>query len=103
MTVSGIGPQINSLQALRAQNAFMKIQKTREENIQEVLKDVKVSISSKEINTDSTVRSEPKVTFSPYINEIKTFADKHITENIKEDDIQEALKYGTSLFADYTA
>lgn len=104
MTVSGVATQLNILQALRAQNAFMKIPRAQEGDIQERKdEDVKVSISSKQINTEALNISKPQIPSSPYVTEIKAFADKYNTADIEENDIQEALKYGTSLFADYTA
>jgi len=100
MTVSGIGTTAGSLQVLRAQNAFMRVQRLREQDIQEIKDDVKVEISSKSISTESMPKTEP---YSPYVNEIKAYADRCGVEDIDREDIQDALKYGTSLLADYTA
>lgn len=108
MTVSGIGNHGESLQAIRAQNAFQRNAKISEQaqktaQIPEE-QEIKISISSKAIeqanNTDNEVKQR-KV--NPYVGEIKSFADKYNMEDVEEEDIEEALKYGTSLFANYTA
>ncbi len=108
MTVSSIGFNTNSLQAIRAKNAFQTVIKNNEktrENIN-IPKDegVKVSISSKILNTEmSSINNTISERENRFIGEIKEFADKYNITNVKEDDIQDALKYGTSLFADYIA
>ncbi len=112
MAISGIGFQENSLQVLRAQNAFQKTIKNIEES-QKTGKlpqqeDVKVSISLKNINKEAV--SDPHETMKrvqerkdPYISEIREFANKYNITDIEDQEIEEALKYGTSLLADYTA
>ena len=131
MTVSGIGFNTNSLQAIRAKNAFADCSQrlkgglcptvtpfnaSNQEAIkgsketQNIPKDtgVKVSISSKAINTNlSSVNNMENDALAQkensFVGEIKEFANRNNITNVEEDDIKEALKYGTSLFADYTA
>jgi len=110
MTVSAIGLQGNSIQAIRAQQAFQKAVKPQEE-MQKNLnmpqeEDVKVSISSRRINTPDFIsesRNEFQANKNPYIGEIKDFAEKYNITDVEEDDIEDALKYGTSLFANHIA
>ncbi len=116
MAVSGISSQENILQALRAQNAFQKAVKNNNEIPKSAkLPDehVKISISSKNISNLGQVSDKglqprqddievykPK---NPYVSEIQEFANKYQINSVQEEEIEEALKYGTSLFADYTA
>lgn len=104
MTVSGIGIQGNTLQAIRAQNAFKyntKIHQEPQKIEHQPDQDVKVSISSKSLdNSEKTLLQKVK---DPKVSEITDFATKYNIEDIDEEEIEEALKYGTSLFADYTA
>lgn len=109
MAVSGIGIQTSNLQILRAQNAFQNNIKTNEE-VQKCPQgfdeeDVKISISSKNltINDKSQVMEQVQNGKNGYISEIKEFANKCNITDVEEDDIQQALRYGTSLFVDHTA
>ncbi|HSA05577.1 MAG TPA: hypothetical protein P5556_00200 [Candidatus Gastranaerophilales bacterium] len=112
MTVSEIGFQTNILQSIRAQNAFQRTARNAEElnkapkmSLEE---DVKVSISSRDINRGNSVvnntdNTMTKASKNPYINEIKEFANKYNMADIEDADIQEALRYGTSLFVNHIA
>ena len=72
MTISGIGSQINSLQALRAKNAFINNIKQKEQiektpaNYEE---DVKVSIQSRQINqnTNNTINENNNLSVKRWI------------------------------------
>lgn len=110
MTISSVGFQANSLQAIRAQNAFQKSiqQKQEVERTQQGFdkQDVIVSLSSRslnnsEIQTTNQVQADNRK--NPYISEIKQFVTQNNISDIEEDDIQHALKYGTSLFVDQMA
>ena len=108
MTVSGIGFQGNSLQAIRAQHAFQRVVKSNDgvrENVKAPQEeDVKVSISSRNLNKESfSINNSETKPKNPYIGEIKEFMSRYDITDIEEEDIQEALQYGTSLFADHTA
>ncbi len=110
MTIGTIGSQDNILQVLRAQNAFQQSVK-RNDGAQKPVnlpkEDVKVSISSKNIDYQGKIGKEsetgPVRAKNPYIEEVQRFASSHNINDIEKEEIEEALKYGTSLFADYTA
>lgn len=95
MAISGIGSQINVLQAIRAQNAFAKKPAEKIESLQPIEKEfaVEPKITSK-IAFDKNDKN---------IMAVKNFAEKYNRTDVDEEDINYALRYGTSLFADYTA
>lgn len=113
MAIGGIGSGINNIQLLRARQAFENTNKLAKNK--EILKnsftdeDVTLSISSRqEIKKDNFINSEAEVSsFSKqnknYIGEIKEFMGKNNYKNLNEDEIKEALYYGTSILADYQA
>lgn len=112
MTVSSIGLQTDNLQILRAQNAFRKtlenLERAKQNTKPEQQEDIKEAIpsntsshwnygvSKKENETD--IRKE-----DTYVSEIKEFINKYNITEVEEDEIQSALRYGTSLLADYIA
>lgn len=112
MTISSIGNQADSLQILRAQNAFRKtlenLERTKqnakpaqEESIKDAVPEktiINLTYGVNKTENEPVMRNEDK-----YVSEIKQFADKYNFTEVEEDDIQSALKYGTSLLADYTA
>jgi sugar (pentulose or hexulose) kinase len=112
MTITGIGIQTENLQVLRAQNAFRKTlenlerakqntQPAQEENIKDTVPSRTISqatYSATKIENQPDTRQEDK-----YVSEIKDFINKYNLTGVEEDDIQSALKYGTSLLADYIA
>ncbi len=92
MTISAIGSQVSSLQAIRAQNAFTK---KPTEDVQNKPTEPK-QIEEKE--TLNFARVDNK-----FLKDIKTFAEQNNIADIEEEDIHYAMSYGTSLFADYSA
>jgi len=112
MSVGSISSSINSIQAFRAKQAFENTNKLSKEK--DLLKngffneeDVKLSISSKDININKPVEEVKKNDFmeqnKKYIGEIKEFMGKHNYQDVQEEDIKKALSYGKSILADYTA
>ena len=113
--VSGVS-DVNQLQIMRATQAFKKaIQSSpnlssiiNENKIEEP--DVKVSLSLKAESLKNTSNSSLKNIENPmgtqkekYINEVKEFASKYGKNNISDEDITYALKYGRSILADHRA
>jgi hypothetical protein len=112
MTVSSIDSQVNNLQLLRAQSAFRKtlenLEKAKQNEKPEPKEDIKevippntsslwnYGVSKKENEAD--IRKE-----DAYVTEIKKFINKYNFTEVEEEDIQSALRYGTSLLADYIA
>lgn len=88
MTISGIGSQGSILQTVRAQSAFQRVIKNDQEKQQQEIK----------LPVEPILKKE-----QPYINEIRSFAAQNNITDVEEDDIQYALKFGTSLFVDKTA
>ena len=111
MSVGGIGSGISGIQFLRAKQAFENTNKLAQNN--EFLKngfteeDVKVSISSREINIKKQPEEVVQEDFieknKKYIGEIKEFMGKHNYQDLQEEDIKHALSYGKSILADYSA
>ena len=111
MTVGGVGSGISSIQFLRAKQAFENTNKLSKNN--ELLKngfneeDVKLSISSKDINIKKQTEEVKNDDFleknKKYIGEIKEFIGKYNYQDVEEEDIKKALSYGKSILADYTA
>ncbi len=95
MTIGGIGSQIDNLQVIRAQRAF-------EKRNCEAQKELKQPESPGEA-IDKTIPPGFSGNDNKGIQEIKNFANQYNLPGIEEDDIHHALKYGTSLFADYSA
>lgn len=104
MTITSVGFQTNSLQAVRAQNAFQKSMRVSAEKIPQGFdkEDVVVSISSKNLNENVSVKNNEinSSKENSYISEIKRFASQNNITDFENEDIQDALKYGTSLFVD---
>lgn len=111
MTVGSINSGISSIQFLKAKQAFENTNNLARKN--ELLKngfdeeDIKLSISSKDISikntqeetkTDNILEQNKK-----YIGEVKDFIEKYNYQDVNEKDIKEALSYGRSILADYTA
>ncbi len=108
MTISGIGFQTSNLQAIAAQNAFKKAGKVEHENsLKTKIEDeqsVKVSISSKNISTTSSESQEGTSKLdNDLINKIRKIANNYNITEIEDNEIKDALKFGTSILADYTA
>lgn len=111
MSIGSISSSINNLQSLRAKQAFENTNKLSKNN--ELLKNgfieenIKISISSVNIKTEKGAEEVKKDDFleknKNYIGEIKEFMDKNNYQNIQEEDIKQALTYGKSILADYTA
>jgi len=111
MTVGGINSGITGIQLLRAKQAFENTNKLSRESA--LLKngfdeeDVKVSISSQNITVKKQSEEVNKDDFlqrnKTYIGEIKEFIGQYNYQDIKEEDIKQALSYGKSILADYTA
>jgi hypothetical protein len=105
------GLQGELIQALRAKQAFENTKKLSRN--EEILKngfseeDVKLSISSQDIKIKNTPEEPKEEDFmeknGKYLGEIKEFANRHNFNEIEEEDIKHALRYGTSILADYTA
>jgi len=111
MSVGGISSGISGIQFLRAKQAFENTNKLAQNS--EILKngfteeDVKVSISSREINIKKQPEELVQEDFieknKKYIGEIKEFMGKHNYQDLQEEDIKHALSYGKSILADYSA
>ena len=111
MTVGSISSSIGSIQLLRARQAFENTNKLSKEK--EILKngfseeDVKLSISSQDITIKKQTEEVKTDDFlqrnKQYIGEIKEFMGKNNYQDIQEEDIKQALSYGKSILADYTA
>lgn len=111
MAVGSINSGISSIQFLRAKQAFENTNKLSKNN--EILKngfseeDVKLSISSRDINIKKQTEEVKNDDFlqinKKYIGEIKEFIGKNNYQDVKEEDIKNALSYGKSILADYTA
>lgn len=106
---------IDSIKALRAKQAFERTNKLSENK--ELLQngfneeDIKLSISSKEINIPKQKEAEPEKVkkddfmerHHQYVGEIKNFINKNNYQVVEEEDIKNAITYGRSILADYTA
>ena len=96
MSIDSIGSQLRTLQAIKAQNTTMR-------RHCEAPQEPKQSINKPE--TEWIASSSP--TGSPRndnkVQELRNFAQTNNMTDIEDEDIQYALKYGTSLFADYSA
>ena len=111
MSIGGVGSGISGIQFLRAKQAFENTNKLAKNN--EILKngfteeDVKVSISSREINIykkpEEVVQEDMTEKNKKYIGEIKEFIGKHNYQDLQEEDIKQALSNGRSILADYSA
>jgi len=111
MSIGGVGSGISGIQYLRAKRAFENTNNLAKNN--EILKngfteeDVKVSISSKDIKInkqpEEVVNEDLTEKNQKYIGEIKEFMGKHNGQNLQDEDIKQALSYGKSILADYTA
>ena len=111
MTVGSINSGIAGIQGWRARQAFENTNKLSKEN--SLLKngfteeDVKVSISSQNINIkkqpEENIKDDLIEKNNKYIGEIKEFIDKYNYQDIQDEDIKNALNYGKSILADYTA
>jgi len=111
MAVGNINSGITGIQILRAKQAFENTNKLSKENA--LLKngfdeeDVKLSISSQNITFKKQTEEVDKDDFlqrnQKYIGEIKEFMGKYNYPAMQEEDIKEALSYGKSILADYTA
>lgn len=111
MTVGGIGSGINSIQFLRARQAFENTNKLAKN--EEILKDgfgeedVKLSISSQDIKIQKQPEEIKKDEFEEKNNqkmgEIKQFIAKNNCFIVNDEDLKYALSTGRSVLADYTA
>jgi hypothetical protein len=112
MTISNIGIQTDNLQVLRAQNAFRKTLENLEKSKQSAPPaqeaDIKDSVSSNTFlhGTYEVSKSANEPVMGKddkYVSEVKDFINKYNLTDIEEGDIKDAMKYGTSILADYTA
>ncbi len=113
MTVGVINSGINGIQVLKARQAFENINKLAKKN--ELTntgfseEDVKLSISSQNINIQKSEAFSSKENIDQggenkkYINEIKEFIGKYNNHELQDEDIKDAMMFGKSILADYTA
>lgn len=115
MSLGAINSGISSIQFLRAKQAFESTNKISKNN--ETLKlnaqkgfseeDVKLSISSKNINIPTTAEEPAAEEFTAQtkesIGEIKKFINENNYQDVEEEDIKYALTSGKSILANYTA
>jgi len=112
MTIGSINSNIANIQLLRAKQAFINNDKLAKEGLAKHPvgeEDVKLSISSQqiEIPENKEVPAKKEENFleknKSYLGEIKNFIGENSFNQIGEDDLKEALRYGKSILADYTA
>lgn len=111
MAVGSVNSGISSIQYLRAKQAFENTNSLAKKN--DLIKngfdeeDIKLSVSSADISikkpqtetkTDDILEQNKK-----YIGEVREFIGKHNYQEVNEEDIKNALNYGKSILADYTA
>jgi hypothetical protein len=104
MTVNQIGSQSSYLQVIRAQNAFqnIKARQEQEKTSEKEIETFKIFSKNAEVEKPSLNNGISQAQ-NRFIGEVKNFAAKYNLNNIEEDDIKYAIKYGTSLLADYKA
>ena len=92
MAISSIGSQLRYLQAVKVQNTPVRRHPERSEG-------------SPTVEKDSSIKLKSPLNMTDYknIQVLKNFAQSNNITDIDDEDIQYALKYGTSLFADYSA
>jgi len=112
MAIESISSNIANIQLLRAKQAFENTNKLAKAGgvlAQQVgEEDVKLSISSQQINIPEKKEvSQKEEDFidknKNYLGEIKNFIGENNFNEIGEENLKEALRYGKSILADYTA
>lgn len=102
MTMSSI----STVQAPRPQEAFQKTLKNLHEN-QKKQDNTEVSAPNKDAEnvqrTETETMQKISYEFSERAQEIKNFASQYSSAEVDDEDIHYAMRYGTSLLADYTA
>ncbi len=109
--VSGVGQNINSLQALRASNAFKTAPKADVKKFEEAmgLNDIedRVSVQSLEESAKQALQTvevtKPLGVDEKKLQEIQQIAERMGESNISKDDINYGFTYGRSILVDYSA
>lgn len=107
--VSGISSNVNSLQLLRAANAFKSVNSAQNTSVNnfnpsDIEDQVSIQSSDKEfkassINNKSAIQLMDKM----QVDEIKNVASQFADVNVSDDDINYGLTYGRSVLVDYSA
>ncbi len=101
MMVGKVNTDTNNIQAVRAQQSFENLKKIAQ-NRAASQKSISAPEEPKSNNLDEINHGESDIN-KKYMDEIKDFMGKNKLNDVEDDDIKYALRYGTSLLADYKA
>ena len=101
--VSGIESNVSALQVLRATQAF-KTAISSSQKAKEILNDVEdqATITSSDTESNKNVAKIVTPLNGKFVNEIKQYAQRYSGNEISEDDIKYALKYGRSVLVNHS-
>jgi len=105
--VSGISSNVNSLQLLRAANAFKTVNKVnkpaQQDEFTEINDVVEIASSDKDFSLQTSSTNKLQMVDEQKLEEIKNIANMIQNTNLTDEDIKYGLTFGRSVLVDFSA